>query len=119
MNSSGWVGIETASPTSKLHVVGDGKLTSNLSVGGTLQLNTLGTAGGSQLCRYASNQIAACSSSLRYKTNIAPFSFGLNLVRRLHPIRFEWKAGGMKDLGFGAEDVASRRTLAGYLQREG
>jgi len=64
VNSSGWVGIGTASPTSKLHVVGDGKLTSNLSVGGTIQLNTLGTAGGSQLCRNASNQIAASSFQL-------------------------------------------------------
>lgn len=78
---------------------------------GLLKLNTLGTAGGSALCRNASNQIAACSSSLRYKTNVAPFSFGLNLVQRLRPIRFEWKEGGMKDVGFGAEDVAAVEPL--------
>ncbi|HET9786599.1 MAG TPA: tail fiber domain-containing protein, partial [Pyrinomonadaceae bacterium] len=78
---------------------------------GVVTLNTLGTAGGVVLCRNASNQIAACSSSLRYKTNIAPFAFGLNLVQRLRPIRFEWKEGGMKDVGFGAEDVAAIEPL--------
>lgn len=66
----------------------------------------LGAAGSEHLCRNASNQISACSSSLRYKTNIAPFSFGLNLVNQLRPISFDWKTGGTADVGFGAEDVA-------------
>ena len=48
---------------------------------------------------------------MRYKTNIAPFSFGLSLVRQLNPIRFEWKTGGTKDLGFSAEDVAAIEPL--------
>ena len=86
---------------------------------GVVVLNTLGTAGGSTLCRNASNQIAACSSSLRYKTNIAPFSFGLNLVQRLRPIRFEWKEGGMKDVGFGAEDVAAIEPLLVTYNQKG
>lgn len=66
----------------------------------------LGSAGSTQLCRNALNQIATCSSSLRYKTNIAPFTFGLNVVKQLNPITFDWKADGSHDLGFGAEDVA-------------
>ena len=66
----------------------------------------LGAAGGPGLCRNALNQIANCSSSLRYKTNIAPFNFGLNLINQLQPITFDWKTGGLKDVGFGAEDVA-------------
>jgi hypothetical protein len=72
---------------------------------GTVALNVLGTAGGTQLCRNASLIISACSSSLRYKTNITPFNFGLNLVNQLQPITFKWKNGGMLDLGLGAEDV--------------
>jgi hypothetical protein len=43
---------------------------------------------------------------LRYKTNIAPFSSGLNLINKLQPITFDWKTGGMHDVGLGAEDVA-------------
>ena len=74
---------------------------------GKVVLNTLGTAGSTQLCRNASNQIATCSSSLRYKTQIAPFTFGLNLVERLRPITFNWIADGTKDIGFGAEEVAA------------
>ncbi len=66
----------------------------------------LGAAGSTQLCRNADNEISTCSSSLRYKTNIAPFSFGLSFINQLRPISYKWKDGGMKDIGFGAEDVA-------------
>lgn len=66
----------------------------------------LGSSGSTQLCRNALNQIATCSSSLRYKTNIEAFSAGLSIVRQLRPITFDWKTGGPKDVGFGAEDVA-------------
>jgi hypothetical protein len=67
-----------------------------------------GLAGGgqTQLCRTAGNEIATCSSSLRYKTNINAFTPGMSFVRRLRPISFDWIEGGMKDVGFGAEDVA-------------
>ena len=37
---------------------------------GQLTLNTLGSAGSTTLCRNASNQIASCSSSARYKNDI-------------------------------------------------
>jgi hemoglobin-like flavoprotein len=67
----------------------------------------LGSGGSTTLCRNPSNQISVCSSSLRYKTNINPFSSGLSIINRLKPITFDWKDGGMKDLGLGAEDVAA------------
>ncbi len=71
----------------------------------------LGAAGATALCRNTLNEISSCSSSLRYKTNIAPFNFGLNLVKQLRPISFDWKDGGMHDLGLGAEDVAAVEPL--------
>lgn len=89
----GNVGIGVA-PSDKLHV------------GGIIRVDTLGAAGSTQLCRNASNQIATCSSSLKYKTNVARFSQGLSFVNRLNPISYDWKDGGMKDVGFGAEDIA-------------
>lgn len=79
----------------------------------------LGTAGQTGLCRNSAFQLAGCSSSLRYKTNIAPFSFGLNLVKQLRPISFDWKEGGMKDVGFGAEDVAKINPLFVNYNRAG
>ena len=57
------------------------------------------------------HRFAYCSSSLRYKTDIAPFSSGLDLVARLRPIAFTWKEGGARDLGLGAEEVAAIEPL--------
>lgn len=67
-----------------------------------------GLAGGgsTQLCRTPDNLIGTCSSSLRYKTNLANFTAGLSFVQRLRPISFTWIEGGMRDVGFGAEEVA-------------
>ncbi len=87
------VGIGTTAPLDRLHV------------NGIIRVETLGSAGTTSLCRNLSEQISTCSSSLRYKTAVAPFSSGLNLVNQLKPITFNWKEGGMHDLGLGAEDV--------------
>jgi len=73
---------------------------------GTLKVTNLASAGSTQLCWNASQQIATCSSSLRYKQHQSWFSGGLQLINRLNPISFEWIADGMHDVGFGAEDVA-------------
>jgi hypothetical protein len=61
----------------------------------------------------ASNATAdACHArSLRYKTNIMPYSFGLGLVQRLRPITFNWITDGTTDIGFGAEDLAKIEPL--------
>ena len=74
-------------------------------------MQTLGAAGATTLCRNASNQISTCSSSLRYKTNVTPFQPGLNLIERLRPIAFDWKANGEADLGLAAEEVAKVEPL--------
>jgi hypothetical protein len=42
---------------------------------------------------------------LRYKTDVQSFQGGLDVVRRLRPISFNWKEGGLRDVGFGAEEV--------------
>src|ERR1043166_1177043 len=91
---NGNVGIGNTNPNDRLNVNG------NISL-------LLGSAGTTSLCQNASLQIATCSSSLRYKTNIANFTSGIGLIRRLRPISFDWKEGGMKDIGFGAEEVAN------------
>jgi len=74
-------------------------------------LGSLGSAGSTALCRNASNQISTCSSSLRYKKDLHPFTSGLSLIRQLNPITFRWKADNMLDLGFGAEDIAKVEPL--------
>ncbi len=88
-----------------------GRSSDDVRVPGTLValsdlfLVTLGSAGSTDVCRNASNQLSTCSSSLRYKNNVQTFTGGLNIVRRLRPITFNWKDGGMNDVGFAAEEV--------------
>ena len=91
----------------------------SINPGGTLSINTLGSAGSTQLCRNASNQISTCSSSLRYKKDLQPFTGGLAVVARLNPITFRWKADNTLDLGFGAEDVAKVEPLLTIRNEKG
>jgi hypothetical protein len=93
------VGIGTTSPNDKLEV------------NGIIRVSALGSAGGAQLCRNGSNQIAACSSSLRYKSNISALDSGFELINQLRPVTFDWKQGGEHDLGLVAEEVAKVEPL--------
>ena len=72
---------------------------------GSLLLHTLSTGGITQLCRNSILVVSTCSSSARYKSNIHNFAPGLDLIQKLRPVAFNWKEGGMLDLGLIAEDV--------------
>ncbi len=86
---------------------------------GTVQVLYMGTAGATTVCRNASNELATCSSSLRYKTNVSPLTMGMDIVRRLQPISFDWKGAGVHDLGLGAEEVAEVAPLLVTLGSDG
>ena len=43
---------------------------------------------------------------MRWKTEVWPFAPGLEVVRLLRPIHFEWKTDGRDDIGLSAEAVA-------------
>jgi endosialidase-like protein len=105
------IGADSFVATSNTIALGRSNGADSVRVPGTLTLVTLGSPGIDHLCRNASNQISTCSSSLRYKTNIQPFINGLSVLNRLRPITFDWKQGGMHDLGFGGEDVAAVEPL--------
>jgi hypothetical protein len=103
ISTAGNVGIGTTTPflNTKLDIVG-----------GLLRLDQLAGGGDEALCRNsAAHTLATCSSSLRYKEQVAPYRAGLELVSRLRPISFAWKANGTRDLGLGAEDVAKVEPL--------
>ena len=105
------IGADAQTFESNSIVLGRGNTLDTVRIPGKVKLTTFGSAGLANLCFNTSLEISTCSSSLRYKTNIAPFNFGLNLVNRLKPITFDWKDGGMHDLGLGAEDVAAIEPL--------
>lgn len=77
----------------------------SISNSGLVSINNLGSAGATQLCLNASNQVATCSSSIRYKDDIADFQGGLDVVRQLRPVTFRWKDSGKPDVGLVAEEV--------------
>ena len=80
---------------------------STLRVAGTLRVDALGTAAATTLCRNASNQISGCSSSARYKQDIADLELGLATALRLHAVGYRWKNTGDADVGFVAEEIAA------------
>jgi hypothetical protein len=94
-------------------------MSGGLEISGTLYLGATGAAGGNPVCRNASSFISLCSSSLRYKTAVQPYNGGLSIAKRLQPIAFEWKEGGLHDVGFGAEDVAKVEPLLVFNNSEG
>lgn len=115
--NGGYLGTKSNHP---LHFfVNNGGPSMTVDTGSIVHINTLGAAGGTSLCRNASNQISSCSSSLRYKTNIQPFLGGLEVINRLRPITFNWKEGGVSDIGLGAEDVAQVAPLFTFRNDKG
>jgi hypothetical protein len=62
----------------------------------------------STLCRNGLTfQVGSCSSSRRFKTDIADLTWGLREVLAMKPVSFAWKASGQHDVGFIAEDALS------------
>jgi hypothetical protein len=88
-----------------------GRSADTVQVPGKLVVTTLGSAGSTALCRNGSQQISTCSSSIRYKTHINSFNLGMQLINRLRPVTFNWKATNEPDLGFVAEEVAAVEPL--------
>lgn len=109
------IGANATVSTSNTIVLGTSSETTQIpgkfSVTGVAAFGALGSAGSAALCRNASNQLATCSSSLRYKTDLLPYRKGLDIIAGLRPISFTWKDGGMRDLGFAAEEVAKIEPL--------
>ena len=58
--------------------------------------------------------ITTCTSASApssYKTDLQPFSGGLDTINRLKPMSFTWKENGRGDFGLSAEDVAAIEPL--------
>jgi hypothetical protein len=86
---------------------------------GKLKWVTSGSPTSSNVCRDANFYLTFCSSSIRYKTNIVEYPLGLDLVRRLRPVTFDWIESGIADLGFVAEEVAAAEPLLATRNAKG
>jgi hypothetical protein len=73
-----------------------------------------------QVCFDAPGNLLQCgASSLRWKTNIRPFTPGLDVITALKPIAFDWKKDGRADIGLGAEDVAEVASFLTFSGKQG
>jgi hypothetical protein len=103
----GNVGIGTTTPIDRLEV------------NGIIRVDSLGSGSTISLCRNSSFQISNCSSSIRYKTNVATLPSGLRLIQRLRSVIFTWKADQTRDLGLIAEEVAKVEPLLTFRNEKG
>ena len=119
-------GADTASSTTSFATaIGAGAVTSGnntvtlgrpagedrVFIWGQLVLQSLDIGGSTSICLNGADRVSTCSSSIRYKSNIERFTSGIDLIRKLRPISFNWRDGGMLDLGLVAEDVAAVEPL--------
>lgn len=63
--------------------------------------------------------LGQCSSSRRFKDNIQDYLGGLDLLRRLRPVSFNWKMNGAADIGFVAEEVTEVEPLLNNFNSNG
>jgi hypothetical protein len=76
--------------------------------------------GGIPLCyAYIANFLTQCASSRSFKKNIDDFGGGLDLVRVLRPVTFDWKSEDRHDMGLIAEEVESVEPLLTTHQEDG
>ena len=99
VDASGRVGIGTNGPAQALDVIGQ------------VRVAVLASASGTNLCIDASNVIASCSSSIRYKEHVRIAAFGLPEVMAMRPVTFKWKDRDEQDFGLIAEEVAKINPL--------
>jgi hypothetical protein len=111
------IGANAIVSTSNTVVIG--RSADQVRIPGLLVVANLGNAGSTELCRNASNQISSCSSSQRYKSDMRSYNRGLEVIRNLRPITFSWKEGGIKDVGFAAEEVNSVEPLLTTTNQDG
>jgi Chaperone of endosialidase len=90
-----------------------------ISTTGVVKLNGLGAPGFSQLCRNGFGEISNCGSSIRFKTNVTSFTMGLDLIRQLRPVSFNWKQNDLYDFGLVAEEVAAVEPLLATYNNKG
>ena len=98
----------------------NGSLGDDVVVYGFLKATLSPSGGSTDVCQHAATfNFSSCSSSLRYKSNVVPYSRGLDVIRRMNPISFSWNSGGKRDIGFAAEEVAAVEPLLATQNSKG
>jgi hypothetical protein len=78
----------------------------NVYVSGQLRVDSYAAGAGTYVCRNGTT-FSTCSSLLKYKENVKDLDVGLDAVKKLRPVYFDWKDGEKADLGLIAEETAA------------
>ncbi len=95
----------------KIDVFTGGSESMSFLPGGFIRVWTLDTGGVIPVCLSSSFTIGNCSSSVRYKEAVANWNASREILSRLRPVSFQWKASGDSDIGLVAEEVAEIEPL--------
>lgn len=92
----------------------------DLNVDSTVSVGTMVNGLSTSVCWNSVNKfLGTCSSSIRYKKDLQPFTGGLSLLKQFNPVTFRWKSDDTADLGFVAEDVAAVEPLLTTTNKDG
>jgi hypothetical protein len=126
--------LATGPTGNAFHVRGDGNvdIKGSLAIGTFAPFRTLEVNGRARIssipleassatvCFNGAGDLLQCGgSSLRWKTNVHTFLGGLDIIRRLRPINFNWKESGLPDIGLGAEEVAKVAPSLTFVNNKG
>lgn len=104
--NSDWTILMNVPDDNQLQFRHHGNIRLEISDQGRVKIPVLGNAGTITLCRNGSNEIATCSSSIRYKKQVENYKTGLDMIDQLRPVSYQWKETEAEDLGFIAEEIA-------------
>ena len=115
INSAGNVGLGTAAPTQKLHVVGGALITGTTTINGAITVGTTATITGALTA--GGNITAFSSSDERLKENVANISNPLEKLALLNGVTFDWKDSYIESQG-GLDGMFVRKNDVGIIAQD-
>lgn len=82
-----------------------GRSSDTTVIAGMLTIVNGAPGASSAVCATPQGSLGLCASSLRFKKDVETYRGGLDIVKQLRPITFNWNDGGISDVGFAAEEV--------------
>ncbi|HKX84276.1 MAG TPA: tail fiber domain-containing protein [Pyrinomonadaceae bacterium] len=117
--------VESSSVHATGNIAADGRIVAGQEVEAAgYTMTQAGIGASSNLCYYlfaggAKYAFTVCSSSIRFKENVQDYSGGLDVLRKLRPVVYNWKKDGAKDVGFIAEEVNQIEPLLSTYDPDG
>jgi hypothetical protein len=111
--------IGSGASVSSSNTVVIGRNVDKVTIPGNLNIPASG-GGNAPLClNGATFFVGLCSSSIRYKNNVADYRSGMDVIKQLRPVTFNWKEGNIPDMGLIAEEAVQVDPLLALYNRKG